>query len=88
MKRAFRILVLLAIVFGAVGLLCGALPLIWLPQERSAFFLAGSFVSGTADLLRTPATVLALSAAVAAVFLRALTWRSGKPGSLTERREP
>jgi hypothetical protein len=73
-------LVILAICCGLVGLLCGAMPFIWQPQERSSFFVAGSFVSGTVDLLRTPATVLALAAAVGAVFLRALTWRKGGPG--------
>jgi hypothetical protein len=79
-KRAFRVLVILAIGCGLVGLICGTMPFIWQPQERSSFFIAGSFVSGTAELLRTPATVLALAAAVGAVFLRALTWRKGRPG--------
>jgi hypothetical protein len=79
MKRAFRVLVILAIGCGLVGLICGAMPFIWQPEARSSFLIAESFVSGTADLLRTSATVLALAAAVGAVFLRGLTWRKRRP---------
>jgi hypothetical protein len=88
MKRAFRVLVILATCCGVAGLLCVAMPFIWQPEARSSFFIVGSFASGTAELLRTPATVLALAAAVGAVFLRALTWRRGRPGVEGETADP
>lgn len=90
MRGAYRTLVILAIVFGAVAVLCMVAPTIAPTTYGQADLMRPEILTaGLAQLVRAPATVFALIFATAAVFVRAVAWRP-RPGTrgFSARREP
>ncbi|HEV7185691.1 MAG: hypothetical protein ACHP7F_04645 [Actinomycetales bacterium] len=88
MRRAFRTLVIIAIVCTAVAILVVLIPALSSADSQNTPILApGSFSAGLADLVRAPAITVALASGVGAVFVRALTWRR-KPHRSAEGRHP
>jgi hypothetical protein len=93
MRWTYRVLVILAIGLGAVAVLCIAAPaLVPTTYSQSDLMRPEILVAGVAELVRVPATSLALIAAIGAVFVRAITWkpsasRAGRVGRLNRRRE-
>jgi hypothetical protein len=90
MRGTYRVLVILAIGLGVVAVLCIAAPALAPPTySQSDLMRPEILVAGVAELVRVPATSLALLAAIAAVFVRALTWKPSarRAGRLSRRRE-
>jgi hypothetical protein len=90
MRGTYRVLMILASGLGAVAVLCIAAPALVPPTySQSDLMRPEILVAGVAELVRVPATSLALLAAIGAVFARAVTWKpsAGRAARLSRRRE-